>query len=254
MKFYLSPFIDTLFSSFITFVLSFSLFCFFLPREFSILYGACLSLLLSLLYFKFFYSRKNHAKILSSEKKEKNDVITTLNFSTMQKNTTLFDRALIKDGRKTERKLNGIFLKDENSAIFVRFSIEPVTKVEILKIFNAIPKNYTAYVLSETFSSQVKDFSARFHGSIKLIGGDECYLYLKEKDCLPKENPITMTAPKTKPKLTNLFLRKKAKSFLVIGFFSMLFAYISPLKIYHTVFGSIFLLLSLFCLFFGKAE
>ena len=178
---------------------------------------------------------------------------TQLNLYSETEQCAIFENALKKDNYVVEKKKGALNIKNKNSVIFPKFSFDSITKTDIVKIFNCITLNQTAYVLSENFSSEIKDFASRFDGRIKTICADEVYLYLKEKDCLPKDKFVF--AEKSRLNLSvlkNILQKKKAKNLLWFGLIFLFSSYFVPIKTYYVICGAIFLFLALISRLYGK--
>ena len=253
MKVTLSLVADVVFSAFICFILSFVILNFYIQRIWAIILSIIISGILSFFVYKTL-SRKNvKTKLKKAETKVRNNVYAQLGLSTENEQCAIFETALKKDGYSIEKKRGGLFIKNKNSVIFPKFGFDQVSKADIVRIFNSIKKDDVAYVLSESFSSETKDFADRFGGRIKLVFGDAVYLYLKEKDVLPEtkfsfpeKKPLNLSAFK------NIFQKKKAKTLLWFGLIFLFSSYFVPIKTYYVICGSIFLVLALITRIYGK--
>ena len=252
MRVCLPTILDTIFCAFITFVLSFVVLYYFLPRDFCLLYSICISLLLSLVLFKFFNKKNNQSIVKRTKKAECDLIVNRLNFSTIKENVLLFAKAIEKNGYIVQKRNTYLLIPEKKSAIFLRFSIDDITKSEILKIYNLAPKGYDCYVLSSQFSPPVMDFASRFNGKIKLINGTTCYEYLKSNDILPENKFDFLEKSHVKGSLKNLLYKKRAKPFLAFGLITLFYSFFVPLKIYYIIFGCMFLIASMYCRLFGK--
>lgn len=255
MKISFSFLLDCFLSFFVLFILCFILLNFFLPRPFSIIFSVVLSLLSCIIICKKLIEKDKNKNQNAKEKKERNKMCAQFNFATKCEVNDFFERIINKKGYKTERKKSGIFIKSKSLAVFIFFGFVDVNKSQIVKVFNSITSADTAYVLSENFTQDIREFAKRFDGRIILKDANEIYQYLKENDSLPPQKyEFTDKKPKAIELFKNLLDKKKAKRFFALGFLFIIFSYFVPIKTYYLVFGCLFLLFALFLTIFGKAK
>ncbi len=253
MKFSPTAIIDALFTAFITFVLTFVILNYFIMRPYSVIISICIAIPVLMLAFKRLSLKNKTKKLKSFEEKEKNSTITQLNLRSESEQTDLFLTAVKKAGYSAEKKKNAIFIKDKNAVLFIKFSYDGVTKTDVVRAFNTIPNNSKAFIFSDTFGIELKNFIERFDGKIVEVDGYKTYKFLKENDCLPTPkynfNEKKIFANGFFPTFLG---RKKAKSYLAFGFVFLIMSYFVPIKIYYIICGCAFLFLSLLCRLFGK--
>lgn len=212
-------------------------------------------MLFALFYFKHFSQKRKYALLSKAEKDAMEIMVIQLNLCTTTEQTDILEKALKIAGYSPERKRGFIYFPKKNTAIFCKFGFDGVSKTDIVKVFNTIKKDDTAFILSEKFSSDIADFASRFDGRIELISSDKVYKFLSENDCLPQQK-FTMH-PKSPLKLSalkNLLEKKKAKTHFVLGILFLAISYFVPIKIYYIVFGCIFLIFALICRLFGREK
>ena len=189
------------------------------------------------------------------EQKEKETVITQLKLYTATEQNDFFQKVISLHGKNTERKKSGLFVKDTPFALFPIFTFDGVKKSDIVRVFNSIKKEQTAYILSDSFTVEVKDFAERFDGRVKTVDGNNVYKLLKEKNIFPQ---IKHAFPEKKKlslsSLKNLLEKKKAKNFLVLGLLFIATSYFMPLKTYYIICGTVFLIFSLILRLYGKTN
>ena len=253
MKFSLIAVIDALFTAFITFILSFVILNYFVVRPYSVIFSICIAIPVLILAFMRLSVKDKTKKLKSAQEKEKNSVITQLNLFSDSEQLDLFLTALKKKDVCAEKKKNAIFIKDKNAILFIKFSYDGVTKTDVVRAFNTIPNNSTAYIFSDTFGVELKNFINRFDGKIVAVDGYKTYKFLKENDCLPTPKYNFTNKKIFSDGFFPAFLgRKKAKSYLAFGFIFLVMSYFVPIKIYYIICGCSFLFLSLLCRLFGK--
>lgn len=247
--------IDALFTAFVSFILSFVAFYYFLERRLAITCAATFAALMTLIAFKKLLDKREKIKLSAAKKKERDAAISQLNLYTTTEKNDLFERALKNAGYETVRKRGGLLLKDKGVYIFPLFSFDGVSKTEIVKVFNSIGREDVAYIISAKFSVGVKEFADRFDGRIITCDFDEAFIFLCENDALPRQKfQLKEKAPLKLSALKNILQKRKAKNYLLFGLGFLFMSYFVVTKIYYVVCGSIFLFLALFCRLFGKEE
>jgi hypothetical protein len=224
-------------------------------KPYSIVISATLSGIISLFAMRKMINNAIKNRLKKQEKEEYEDMLIQLNFSSRADNNNLFEKLINNLGYQTERKKNGIFLKEKNACVFLAFGFNPVSKADIVKVFNSIRQTDTAFILAETFSPDIKSFADRFMGRIITVDGKAVYTALKKHDALPPKKYAVSPEKQHGIKLfNNLLLKRKAKSYFTFGLIFLATSYFVPIKLYYLVFGCIFLLASLLCKLFGKEQ
>ena len=254
MKITLSTLLDTLFSFVITFLLSFVLLSAFIGRQFSIAFSLVFALLFAMIVFKKL-SSKNFSSFANSKDKKQAEYMST-GLSLCDYNAQC--KHLIKGVKENlDAKIikDGIYIKDEKIAIFPLFKFEPVTKTDVVKIFNKTHKDYSAYILSQSFSMEILAFIDRFNGKILAIKEDQVYKHLKNNDALPSfDLPFKSSKNNVVTAFKKSLNKKRAKTYFLFGAIFLSMSYFVPIKLYYIICGCIFLLLSLFCILFGEKQ
>ncbi len=247
--------IDTLFSSFIAFLLCFILANCFIDRIIAISLSITLGAVFGVFVFSVLFKKKFKSRIKGQQKKEKEQMVNTLNFLSKEKQIELLTKAVKKEGEKAEKQKGAIFIHDKKIALFIKFNFDGISKTDIVRIFNSIKSDYIAYVFCTPPTSDVQNFAERFDGRIKLVNEVETYKFLKKHDELPDGDfPLEKRNKATLSSFKNLIKKSKAKSHFWLGFVFICTSYFVPIKLYYVIFGCIFLILSLFCRLFGKPD
>ena len=253
MKTRLSVILDTAFISFIVFLLATVFFNTFFQQAFSITFASCVCALTAVFTFRKLSNKSQRLKLNRVQKQERDLAIAQLNLYTLQEQNKLFETLLNKLGYQTELKKSLLKIPNKKVAIFAKFGFDGITKTDVVKTFNSIDREYTAYILCEKVSDDVKEFADRFDGRIKIAYADQVYCSLSENELLPKTK---FNFPQKKQNfhiaLKSLFERKKAKTHFYIGSTFLLTSYFVPIKLYYVFFGCLFLILSLICFLYGK--
>ncbi len=245
---------DTLFLAFIGFILSFILIDYFVYKPYSIILAVCFSLLVGLISFKKLSTRANKTHTANKHSEDLYKVFYQLRFESKEKLTSRFIRAFNKNGYETERKKGGIYLKEKEVMVFIKFGFDPLQKADVVKAFNCITKSEKAVIMAENFTDEIRDFVRLFDGKVLLIDGEKIYKLLKTSDELPKITVENEQSSNKKPRfVANFFAKKSAKRFLLFGTTFLLMSFVVPLKLYYVISGTIMLILSAICLLFGKS-
>ena len=178
--------IDILFLGFVVFTISLVLLNFFTPHPYSVIYALCISSL-SLI---FFYKRQNPKRkgelVKRKEQKELTALMAELNFSDRQQQNSLIEKGLKTAKYSPERRRGVILLKEQSAVILCRFGFTKVSKADVVRAYNLINKEQTAYILAESFDLEVLSFAERFNKKVVLVAGEKIYKFLKFHNCLLK--------------------------------------------------------------------
>ncbi|MBQ3116044.1 MAG: hypothetical protein IJC07_03340 [Clostridia bacterium] len=254
MKSYLSVIIDTIFSLLVVFVLSLILLTYFLPSTPALILSSLLGSIFSLLILKRLLDKRKGALNSIREKRERESLITELNFLPQKSVLSHFYTLFENQGYKIYLNGKHICFKDNPAVLKFCFGFAKVEKTDLVNFFNSLLDSQTGYLLSSEFSKEIIQFNKCFGGKIVLVSGDEVYKYLKEHGALL---PKRFSSIKKKPSsvaLLNLFKKKKAKNFLFLGLIFLFMSYFVPIKLYYVVCGCLFLSYALFLRLFGRAE
>lgn len=253
MKITLSFILDAIFTALISFLISLIILSYFLRPPFSIVFSVVFGLLFCLLFIKISTDKQKKNDLSLADKKAKEIMLTQLKLYTPTEQNDFFQKVILAQGKSVERKKGGLFVKETPFAVFPLFNFDGVKKSEIVRAFNSIKKEQTAYILADDFSLEVKEFAERFDGRIKTVDGEELYKFLSEKNLLPQ---VKYSFPEKKKagllSLKNLLEKKKSKNFLVLGLIFIATSYFMPIKTYYIIWGTAFLIFSLILRLYGK--
>ena len=253
MKFSFAFISDLLFTAFISFILCFVAFAYFLPRNYSVLFSLLLALIFTILFF-LIKGKKDKTKYL--RKKEQRAIDQTINeiqFLPKNEIIRLFERAFKNKNITYERKRNCIVHVENNTVYLFKFGFETVTKADVLRAYNSF-RNSKVNIFSESFASDVKDFSLRFDGKVILTDKRGVYEFLKDANSLPEISSRAPKDNKLKRAVEEFFKMKKARKYLAFGLMCLAFSFVTAYKLYYVVFGGVLLLFSLLCRMFGKTN
>ncbi len=235
------------------FSISLVLFTYFLDYPYNLIYSLISTAILTAIFIKIMLSRKSKKAQKLATNKHYLQVIEQLNYQDKLKTDELFLSLIKKRFNNATLRKGGVFIPEKNLLIAPNFSFDEITKTDVIKIFNLLSKDEQVIILTEKFSSPVLEFSKRFNGKITLVDGVKTYETLSSAQTFP-EIDFTLQESKNKKVFSskNLFVKKRAKTFLGFGFAFLFFSFFVPLKTYYVVCGTIMLLYSIVCILFGK--
>lgn len=252
MRYSVSFILDTLFTLFISFILSFVLLSFFIARIYAIAYSALIALLVTAVVFKFRSDKNKKTHLKKQDERLCNSVIDQLNFMAKSSVTKLFERAISNKGNTYRVKRSGILVVEDDNLLVLKFGFEPVTKTDVVKAYNAKEKGGKALIYSESFSAEIIEFASRFNGEVALLDKVDTFEFLSQNDAIPE---ITVS-PKPKRKfrfyLSEFLKVKKAKKYLAFGIMFLAFSFLTVYKLYYVVFGCSLLIVALLCRLYGE--
>ncbi len=251
----LSFVIDLIFCTICSLFLLLILFSSFIPYPLNIIWSGLVCIFLSIIYFNLFRKKQKEIFLKKEDENKLEDMLCFFDFSPDEKTMDFFEKLFISLGYKTEKKGNVLYFKDKAIAVLIKLGFNNVDKADVVRFYNNLRKNDLGYVVSETFSADIKDFILRFNG--RLISADAISLYhfLKEKNALPQNIYNFNNKEKKKLKLfSNLLNKKKAKNFFFFGLIFLFTSAFLPIKTYYVIFGFVFLSFSLFLRLFGKNQ
>ncbi len=240
---------DTVFASVITFILSVVFISFFLKPPYSLILSLLVSLLVALFLYKFF-NKKHTGKLLKKADLENADNL--INYLGLCKKTEvlkLFETVFTNLNYSFTKRNGGLYLTDKKQAHFFDFSFDGITKSTIVKAYNYISSQETAVIYCTECSKEIRAFANKFDNKIKIAEKGEIYTMLNDANCLPKIEKPLRSRPKIKEIVMEFFTKKRAKSYFMFGSTFLFLSFFVMLKVYYIVVGSIFLALSLCCLF-----
>lgn len=255
MKSMLSIVVDCIFCLLITFLLSLVILNSFLSANLSLVLSALLSTLITLLVTKLLLDKHGKGKLKRKQNKEKEVLLTQLNFSKKPIVLNHFLQVFNKKGYSITAKDDKIYFNDKPIVIKPSFGFCPVQKSDLVNLFNSLRPDDVGYILSQSFSSEVVNFCALFKGKIVLVDQVKTYEFLKSNDALmPEKYTFEKHTERGVKIFSNLFKKKKAKNHLVFGLIFLFMSYFVTIKLYYLFFGCVFLTLALASRLFGKDE
>ena len=253
MKSFILTLLDSAFSAFICFVLSFLIINFYVKRPFSIIFSVCIAIPVFIIALE---RIKKSNQLKGANNKHRialENMVYSLCLLERAKLLELFERAINSLDVKTIKKKHGIFIESKNCAVFPIFNFDGITKTDVVKVFNSITKPQKAYIVGEKLSAEVKSFMDRFNQNIEFIDAEKTYQFLEKTNCLPPERlSLTRGEGKKMAFFKRIITRKHSSKFLAFGFLFILSSWFVPIKMYYVVYGCIFLMLSLICRLYGQ--
>lgn len=253
-KSFVSVIFDTAFFALAAFLLFLSVFINKIKPPLPYVISAVLSLLLSVLIFKFFSARKKKAD--AKRKQKENAELTMLQLALMKKSetTALFNTAFI-NGKKPFVKYGNIFcLPNENTAYYVCSGVEGAKKSDVLKLYNFLKPTEQGKIFCLAVPKDTEEFCAKFGGRISLISPEKTYAFLKDNGALPEIKFVPAKGKKKSFDFKVILNKKKAKNYMVFGLLFILMSFFAYYKIYYIIAGCGFLILFAVTLVLGKTE
>ena len=252
-NFTVALFFDLIFTMFSVFLISLVIINYFYYPPFTVIISSALSVLSGLCFLKIGLSKRKKTQLKKSEEKLKENVLLSLNLLPEDSVLDLFFNALKKKGEKFKRVDNGFFLWEKKTFLMVKCSIDGLTKTDIVKAFNQIRQNDKAVIYSTTASKSVKDFASRFNKKIVIYDGEDTFLFLKNNDSLPSTQKALKPKKNKIPIIKTLFTKKNARNFFLFGASFLILSFFIHYKLYYVIMGTLFLLFSLTCRFYGSS-
>lgn len=250
----ISVFLDCAFFFVSFFILSFLILNYFISNTLALTVSISVSGLIAVVIFKILQNKKSALKIKSNEKQQKENAVLQLAFMSKTEIANLFQKALINSKSKYVKSGNTLFLSQENVYFYFAFSLEGLTKTDVLKAFN-LSKNYKKLkIFCAKCSTEVLEFSLRF-SKIEIMDGDKTYLFLKERNALPKPKYYLLeNVNKKRFSFSKLLKKKRASKFLIFGLVFSIMSFFVYFKIYYVIVGAIGLILATTCRLFGATD
>lgn len=245
---------DIVFISFCVFLFSFAVCGCFVFRSAAFTLSLMFALIFCLFLTKIYISKHKKTKQLLDQDKKLKDVACELEFMSPIELKKLFIEAFNKNGERAIRQRKYIFLCDKNVLVYVKFSFEKITKAEIVSLFNSLLKGQTGIIISSAYSDDIKDFAARFDNKITLKNVESAYRILQKADSVPPITHKNIFISSKKSNIKNIFNKKHAKRFFLLGVYFTVFSFFVNLKIYYVIVGGVFLIVSAIIRFFGKDD
>ena len=239
---------DSIFLSFIGFLISLIIFRNFTPKNYSLIFAFLFSLLIFLFFFKFFGKKQlNKNKAIAFEK-DLNEVLNGLCFTDSKEAFSLLSAF----ANSSERKKGGVYNAKTKTLHLALFSFEGVNKTAIVKAYNKINKNEKVIIYSPFYDDLISPFINLFP-QITVIHSHKLYNLMQSLNLLEKAKRVKLESPENKrATFKGFFNKKRAKNYFFFGATFLLLSFIVPLKLYYTVCGVVFLIFSVCCKFFGK--
>ena len=246
---YFSILSDTVFVLLSSFILSFLIYYYFLPRKSAISLAVFSAMFFSLLLFPFIKKKKDKRTLEKKEEQECEDVLLSLSAMPLQTSSNLVYKAY-KSTVSCEKKGSRITFTDgSGTSVFMRFSVDGLTKTDVVKISHITKNNII--IASPYLSNEVENFIKNYD-NITLLSGKNLYRFLKENDALPH---LYLTRKKEqKIRLKNFIKRKHCIKYLLFGIWFTVLSFFLPVKTYYQIFGGIFILLAILSFFLGKEK
>lgn len=241
---------DTLFFFIIFSLIIFTLFNRFVTYPYSLIIALSCSAIFSLLIFALLKGKRSKRQTLKINKKTLENACVSLSILNNTQLTEKFYNAY--QNAKKEPKYTGKHLTlISGEKVFIFFSPDGLKKSDIVKAFNLLDskKGIIYYYQAQ---KEVLEFAKMFK-KLTLLNCEDAYSFLTSNGISLEINQEVSPTNK-RVKLSNLFIKKHAKKHFLFGVSFYLLSFISILKTYYLISGTIFLIFSAICLLFGKTE
>lgn len=249
-KFVFSVYSDTVFIAFVSFILSFALFRFYLHSfGLALAFAVLTALALSALAYLHMRRKSDKKLVKISDEKEISRLSFHLAMDTDENNFERLFAALFQKSEKARREENSIVV--ENEEYFFSFRLEPVRADEVACIVRRGGDKQKNFMVADV-TPDAEKLAAAF--GIRIMRASDVYLLLKETENLP-EHYILAEKMKTgwKEKIKFRLQKRMYKGYLLAGAALLVFSLFTFFPVYYLVTGGILLCVAVFVRFFGKA-
>lgn len=253
-KFYVVLVFDSLFIAFSTFMLSLVLIRYFTTSPVAVSTSILTAVFTCVAFVGHRIKKTNLSTINKKERRRIEETLLTLSFMQKKDVSALFEKMLSYYEITYEKKRDFFYLPEKAALIYLSCGIDGATKTDVVKLFNHTPKDALGVVFCTNADQNVKEFSERFSGKIKIIEGDKFFEYLKESSLIP-ENTISIFPQRKKScAIRSFFSKKNARKFFLLGMSFLIMSFFVSIKLYYVIFGTVFTLLALTCKFFAPKQ
>ena len=170
---------DLIFTAFSTFILSFVLINYFLPRIPTIIFSLTLSLIFSTIFYQKRSKKTRAERIKKTDRKNLERKVLELNFMSEKNALSLFKKAFESKNIKVEMRKDHLFLPEKDTLVFIKCDLDGATKKDVVKAFNLLNENM-AEIYTTTDDIDLVSFANRFDGKIKILDSHKIYKLLKD--------------------------------------------------------------------------
>ncbi len=242
--------VNSIFFFLLNFFVWFVFLYYFLPRNSAIGFSISLSIILLIIKNKVDFKKEKN-KFLTSEKNQNVILIgEELALMTFPERIKYFSNAYKNEKVSCQKFSKGV-LTEKGERVFLLFSFDSLSKTEIVSAFNRLQKNERALLYCVSAKDDVLNFAKRFNDKVTVLQVSDAYSFLEKNGCLPPVRADLIHKKNSLSFLKEFFDRKKAKRFLTLGLFLLLFSFITPFKIYYVISGTAIALLGLTNAFFA---
>lgn len=238
--------IDSIFITLISFVVSYFWIRKYIKSAFFVIFISILiSLSVFFVTFKYFMKKYNLSNISIKENKHLLSCLKSLKFSNKNFFITYFENLL-----SCTYKFNQFF-ENENNIYYINFrTILSLNEFYNIYDFSLINKNKPIIILCDSYDENFKTLLTNVN--FYIFNFNDIYHIMKLKNLFPisiAENKTFKTNLKNK---LSIFLstinKSNFKNYFFSGLSLMLISFFIPFSFYYAVCGTIFLILSIFCL------
>jgi hypothetical protein len=227
---------------------------FFMPKNVALSLAVMLSIILAIFTLKVLINKGKRLSANNNEKKELKEISFQLDFMSSPDVKNLFALAYKDKGYTVIKQRTHLIIREENTAVFIKFGFEKVKKADVVKAYNVSGYDKVVIISSE-YDIELLNFADRFNGKVILKDVSYAYKLLKETNNLP-EITFPYHERKTRLKQTISFFanKKHAKRFFLFGVGFLFFSSIATIKAYYITLAGVCLLYAFYLKLFGKTE
>jgi len=247
--------LDVVFTLAVGFLVFYIVLDYFVEKPYSIIFSFALAVLLTLSIYTFANGKMLKKKIKKEDGKKAEELLAYLSVSEKKKSVECVTAALDHLELKYEKKRSYILVPEKSIAAFINTEPDGLTKTEIVKAVNVAPQNAETVIFACFVSEEVGAFAKRFKDKVRIISGENLYLFLKHSEALPDIDENKIVIPKNRPVLKKVFDKKRAFKYLLFGLSFLGLSFLVRYKLYYIIVGSLFIALALISrIFFAKTK
>lgn len=247
----LTVFFDTIFFFIVGFLISLTITRTFLRYPYSLILALFISAFFSVFIFAFLKYKRVKKYGLKVDQKTLENALLTMSVLDKDAIYNLFFSAYKSLGENPKVQKSYIELSNGDK-VFIFFSPDGLKKSNIVSAFNLLEKENEGIIYYFLSDADTINFAKRFK-RLKLKDGNSSFAFLTQNGVTISPNQEILEV-KSRAKLSNLFIKKHAVKHLVFGVSFYLLSFISLLKTYYLISGTLFLIFSIISLLFGKSK
>jgi hypothetical protein len=242
---------DTLFFFIVGFLLSLTLTRTFSSYPYSVILAVLISAFFSVFIFAFLKRKRVKKYGLKIDQKTLENTLLTMSVLDKDAIYNLFFSAYKSLG-ENPRTVNSYIQLLNGDKVFIFFSPDGLKKSNVVRAYNLLESNKKGTIYYYKSDLDTLTFAKRFK-RLKLVDGNSSYVFLTKNKVAVQPNEEILEV-NSRSKLSDLFIKKHAVKHFVFGVSFYLLSFISLLKTYYLISGTLFLIFSVLSILFGKSK